>query len=911
MQGGSLRITEGCSISNSSASVDGGTVAIYSGTFTAVDSALLYSVSVAAGGAMDIRGGVVRITRCRIAQLEASMGGCFKLLGGELHLVGAVIESSLARGLDGHIINMPSGALGDGPLLIATFTEFRQHACDGPLFSQHGSARILLRETTFTPLAGCDPLALASPAAFAGVAPMRCGDTYADEQQQLRSVCSSAALGSCEAGDVSGTSLQSLRCRCPSPEEKVNPNEADVTLAPYLPSGGCIEAATGVVRLGMLLPMFGTETAGYGQMLWSPRVGAYQALREIQNKTDGVADHLLPNTRLRFAYADPKCDSTAGLTAALHLVQNAFEGAGVQVIVGAGCSAASVMAAHIAAVSNIPIVSPTSTSPTLDDGKVFPYFLRTIPSDSLGATAMVDILMSLWTYSSVALVHSTDAYGAGNADAFTDVAPTAGLSITITQSFAKDSLDFSPQQKKLLRSGARVLVLFCQTSDSGRFLRTALQAGVGGPGFLWLGGSALADSGLWEGDDQLASDPTLREQVFRGFFAVELGRQSRGTIYEAYLARRHRLPSTIGDRTSCHLEKDDDGTYLWAQDHDNNASSPLKCYGYDLSQDGHFDTFAYDAVFAVAHALHDLIEVQNRKELDGRELLDTLVRRVRFEGVTGLVDFYDASADPSRMHHGDPRVGVSYSLLNYYVDSTAQGLVRVGQWSPCEGASCGWSERWRPTSDVGLTYSTADNSRPVQTFACGYGETLTVDGTCTCDDGFEQDPASGQCRRCEVGQDSRRPTRNESGSGGCTICAEHYIRPSADSPVADCSSCETIQGVNCGSNTTIATLEVARGYWRTSPLTSKTYRCERNDESGDSACTGGTFGDALCVPGHTGPCTRKEDDSNRPIYSVRAMVHLTVCPHLSLQCAKSAWTQTSTSKTGSAWPALRQQAASW
>eukprot|EP00966_Prymnesium_polylepis_P050563 1170348-Prymnesium_polylepis.1 len=50
----------------------------------------------------------------------------------------------------------------------------------------------------------------------------------------------------------------------------------------------------------------------------------------------------------------------------------------------------------------------------------------------------------------------------------------------------------------------------------------------------------------------------------------------------------------------------------------------------------------------------------------------TSSRHVRFEGTTGLVDFYDASADADRLHQGDRRVGISYLLLNYV--SNAQTL---------------------------------------------------------------------------------------------------------------------------------------------------------------------------------------------------------------------------------------------
>ena len=149
----------------------------------------------------------------------------------------------------------------------------------------------------------------------------------------------------------------------------------------------------------------------------------------------------------------------------------------------------------------------------------------------------------------------------------------------------------------------------------------------------------------------------------------------------------------------------------------------------------------------------------------------------------------------------------------------------------------------------------ADNRRPLQqTGSCGYGQVL-AERTCVCDNGFEPDPVSAQCHRCELGHDSRRPSHNDSGSGGCTICAEYYYRPFAHSAVTECSSCDSIEGVECRSNTTIATFHVARGYWRSSPLTSKTYRCEWS-ASGESACSGGSFGDALCLPGHKGPRTQ-------------------------------------------------------
>eukprot|EP00966_Prymnesium_polylepis_P044192 1024348-Prymnesium_polylepis.1 len=475
--------------------------------------------------------------------------------------------------------------------------------------------------------------------------------------------------------------------------------------------------------------MFGTEATGYTAVSWSPRMGIYQALRELNNKTDGVADHLLPSVQLRFAYRDSKCDAITRLTGALQLVSDAFGGEGVRLLggIGAGCSCwCSLSGADHLAVVNEPHAERRP-----------------------GA---------LFHFTSVALTHSKDAYGAGGWAAFAEAAHLAGPAVQITESFPKDASDFSAQQRALKQSGARVIVLYCQASDGSRFLRMALEV----------------DAGLWEADALLASDEALRERVLKGLFSIKPdGQPQHSQAYQEYLARRQHLPSPVGDGTSCNREADDDGNYLWAQDHDNNASTPLACADYDLSQDSSFDAFAYDAVFAIAYALHDLLEVQNRTEVAGSELLEVLMKRVAFEGLTGLVDVHDASAEPKGQYHGDRRVGFSYVLLNYV--HNVQGLVQVGMWTPCSssGGSCSWSERWQPTSRP-LTYSTADNSRPVQTStrSCGYGEVLDEGGSCVCDDGFEPDSGSRVwCRPCESGQDSRRPTVNTSGLAGCTMCA--------------------------------------------------------------------------------------------------------------------------------------------
>ena len=237
-----------------------------------------------------------------------------------------------------------------------------------------------------------------------------------------------------------------------------------------------VTAPVPLVGLGVLLPMFGTAKSGHtSHASWSPRVGVYQALREINNKSDGVSDQLLPNTRIEFAFYDDKCDSSEGLAGALALTRG-VSAIPTSAIIGAGCSSASLMAAQVAELHGIPIVSPSSHSPDLSDGKEYPFFLRTVPADNLLAPALVDVLTNLLGYTSFALAHSTDSYSAVVASSFISASNEADLRIRTIVQFVPNTDTFPHQILK--QSRARVIVLFTHAQDGSNFMRTAVDAEI-------------------------------------------------------------------------------------------------------------------------------------------------------------------------------------------------------------------------------------------------------------------------------------------------------------------------------------------------------------------------------------------------------------------------------------------------
>ena len=205
----------------------------------------------------------------------------------------------------------------------------------------------------------------------------------------------------------------------------------------------------------------------------------------------------------------------------------------------------------------------------------------------------------------------------------------------------------------------------------------------------------------------MATDESVRNAVMQGFFGLQQTSGRGSTKFAEYQTRLNRLVSTLpgagagndigsGIGGPCDSMVDADGRPVWSQQ----VSGVPVCIGVDdPSKFNTYAPFAYDATFAVAEALHQLIEVEGADATDGDALMRALLN-VRFTGVTGSVEFYhDPIGDPDLNYYGDRRVGVSYSVVNYQNGS----LAAIGEWTPCSFVStnvsttynCNFTERWQ------------------------------------------------------------------------------------------------------------------------------------------------------------------------------------------------------------------------
>ena len=168
----------------------------------------------------------------------------------------------------------------------------------------------------------------------------------------------------------------------------------------------------------------------------------------------------------------------------------------------------------------------------------------------------------------------------------------------------------------------------------------------------------------------------------------------------------------------CNNRSDDGGgpSYLFKQALKATSPNVYNCSGVDFSQfksDGSnvdpLVSYAYDATYAMAYAMHSVLYTQKLPKITGKALFAALINNVSFVGATGAVNFSHAlTSDSTRFAEGDRRTGVIYKILNfqpavYKADPTgSSGFVAVGLWTVEK------SIRFNSAP----VYNTADNSEP-------------------------------------------------------------------------------------------------------------------------------------------------------------------------------------------------------
>ncbi|XP_064537682.1 metabotropic glutamate receptor [Drosophila montana] len=285
-------------------------------------------------------------------------------------------------------------------------------------------------------------------------------------------------------------------------------------------------------------------------------------------------------------------------------------------VIGGSYSSVSLQVANLLRLFHIPQISPASTAKTLSDKTRFDLFARTVPPDTFQSVALVDIIKNFnWSY--VSTIHSEGSYGEYGIEAFHKEATERHVCIAAAEkvpSAADDKVFDSIIGKLQKKPNARGVILFTRAEDARRILLAAKRANLSHP-FHWVASDGWGkQQKLLEGLEDIAEGAItveLQSEIIEDFDRYMMQLTPHNNKRNPWFAEYWE------DTFNCVLSTaSDDGKLM--NEHDQDASLPqnekpkITCDdSFRLSEKVGYEQesktqFVVDAVYAFAHALHNL-----------------------------------------------------------------------------------------------------------------------------------------------------------------------------------------------------------------------------------------------------------------------------------------------------------------
>ncbi|XP_069390849.1 vomeronasal type-2 receptor 1 [Paralichthys olivaceus] len=223
------------------------------------------------------------------------------------------------------------------------------------------------------------------------------------------------------------------------------------------------------------------------------------AINEINKKKD-----LLPNTDLGYVIYDSCFTISKAVEGTLTYLTGQDEavpnyrcgnGAPLAALVGAGGSDLSIATARILGLYHFPQVSYCSSCSALESKFQFPTFLRTIPNDKHQSTAMAQLVLHFgWTW--VGTIAADDDYGKYGIKEFKEQVEEAGVCISFSETLPKVSSQEDIQRivDTVVESTAKIIVVFSSDVDLSPLILELLRHNV--TNRTWIASEAWVTSAL-------------------------------------------------------------------------------------------------------------------------------------------------------------------------------------------------------------------------------------------------------------------------------------------------------------------------------------------------------------------------------------------------------------------------------
>ncbi|MBN3294726.1 CASR protein, partial [Polypterus senegalus] len=478
-------------------------------------------------------------------------------------------------------------------------------------------------------------------------------------------------------------------------------------------------------------------------------------------------ESFLPNISLGYRLYD-NCNSLPmGLRATVSLISslsdtftenNCNDVPPVLAIVGDPISSHSIASSRILSLFRVPMVSYFSTCSCLSNRKEFPTFFRTIPNDDFQVKAMVEIIKYYkWTW--IGAVGTDDDYGQNALKALHEQVKMFGcISFSETIPRFNDKSKVEQIITIIKQSSAKVIVAFASEAELLTLVKEIVRQNI--TGRQWIASESWSTSSLLATKENFRSfggtiGIAIRRVQIPGlenfFFQVQpkfdpnnnLLIQFWETLFEC------RFPENVTQsNSSLVLSKVCTGL----EDIKSTKS------GYTDTSDMRAVYNVYKAVYAIAHALHDLMSCKegngpftNRRCADIKNLqpwqLLHYLKKVNFTNKLGEKITFDENGDP-------PAV---YDIVNWQLDADGSVMIKniglfdesagVGKELDLNKESIFWNPAFGSVGNISFnsclpgTRKATRKGEPVCCFdciSCAEGEISSETGSIAIDDDYGQ-----------------------------------------------------------------------------------------------------------------------------------------------------------------------------
>ncbi|XP_076137589.1 extracellular calcium-sensing receptor-like [Alosa pseudoharengus] len=326
----------------------------------------------------------------------------------------------------------------------------------------------------------------------------------------------------------------------------------------------------------------------------------------------------------------------------------------------------------------IPQISHLSTCACLSNRDIYPTFFRTVPSDHFQVIALVQ-LMKQFGWNWIGLIYSYGSYGENGAHAFMELAKKEGICVEYQEMYLQkySDMELNSIVNVIKNSTSKVILAFMSSSYIRSFLSRIDSMNITGK--HWMGSEA------WVTAPDLASIKNMH--ILQGTMGFAIPEAKIPGLTEFLLKLK---PSDAPD--SAFIRDFWETTFQCSLSASNQTQHKRLCNGSedlrtidndytDMSESRTVNN-VYNAVYAVAHALHNLLQCNNgtnpvtgygcykKTDIQPLQVVHSL-RKVNFSLLSGGRMFFDENGDSVAL----------YDLVNWQMNRDGSvNIVNIGQY---------------------------------------------------------------------------------------------------------------------------------------------------------------------------------------------------------------------------------------